>query len=236
METVEDWNVEKSVFLISASSLVDLGLRSLLDARLGNVRVTGTATSYPPEDALSLSNADMVVLDCADDDDPQDIGRISADIRQTFGKPTLLLADAARTPILRAQADVAHRVVARSASSDLLVDAIEACLREGDGDFNADAETDNPATRRANARVAVQIPARLNAVEGVTRDISAQGLYIELLESAHDIGEAVLIEIDLQSSEGSSTLTLSGEIVRKEMHGKRVGLGIRIVATDNVLN
>lgn len=226
MDRMQDWVIEKNVFLISASPLVTLGLRTLLDTRLGNVRVTGSASDYPPHDTLSLSNADMIVFDCSDTDDLQRIGDISAELQQTFGKPVLLLADSARLEAMRSHG---HRIVDRVAPSDELLEAIEDCLHERPPEV-ATVEGADDVRRRA-VRVPVRIPVRVDTATCMTRNVSAQGMYIELREAAQEVGESVLIEIDLHSPDGDSTLTLSGEIVRKEIDGQRIGLGVRILSS-----
>lgn len=229
MNAVPDCSVEKNVFLISTSALITLGLRSLLESCAGNFRGNGSATTYPPEDLLSLSNADMIIFDCADTEDPQRIGEITAEIWHTFGKPLLLLADAARLEAIRnGTQSVDCRIVDRNAASEVLIDAIEACLCD-DSLLAPGLLADD--IRRREARVAVQIPVRLNAETCMTRNLSARGMYIELQEATHTVGESVLIEIDLHSPEGDSTLSLSGEIVRKELLGGRVGLGVRILSS-----
>lgn len=229
MNALHDCSVEKNVFLISASALVTLGLRSLLERCAGNCRGNGSATTYPPEDMLSLSNADLIVFDCADTEAPRRIGEIATDIEHTFGKPLLLLADAPRLDAIRNGTPTGGcRIVDRNAASEVLIDAIETCLS---GEPLAAPALPADDVRRREARVAVQIPVRLNAETCMTRNLSARGMYIELQEATHTIGETVLIEIDLHSPEGDSTLSLSGEIVRKELIGGRVGLGVRILAS-----
>src|SRR5262245_43248984 len=101
MNALHDASVEKNVFLISPSALITLGLRSLLETSGSKLRGNGAAASYPPEDLLSLSNADLIVFDCADAGSPQRIGEIAAEIAHTFGKPLLLLADAPQLATLR---------------------------------------------------------------------------------------------------------------------------------------
>lgn len=229
MNAVHDDSVERNVFLISASALITLGLRSLLENYAGNFRSNGSASSYPPEDMLSLSNADLIVFDCADTEDPQRIGEIAADIWHTFGKPLLLLADAPRLEAIRGvTASGGWRIVDRGATSEVLIEAIESCLRNETQPEGSLLEDD---LRRREARVEVQIPVRLNAETCMTRNLSARGMYIEMQEATHAVGESVLIEIDLHSPEGDSTLSLSGEIVRKELLGGRVGLGVRILSS-----
>lgn len=229
MNAVQDGSAEKNVFLISPSALITLGLRSLLESCAGNFRGNGSAASYPPEDMLSLSNADLIVFDCADTEDSRQIGKIAADIWHTFGKPLLLLAAAPRIEAIRnAIPSGGWRIVDRSATSEALTEAIESCWRD---EVRLDPSLLAEDIRRREARLAVQIPVRLNAASCMTRNLSARGMYIELQEAAHAVGETVLIEIDLHSPEGDSTLSLSGEIVRKEPLGSRVGLGVRILSS-----
>lgn len=229
MDAWHNRSVEKSAFLISDSALVTLGLRALLETSQAGIRVNGSATSYPPEDLLALSNADLIVFDCSGSASPQRIGEVTADIAHTFGKPLLLLADAAQLAVIRDTAQTAgQQVVDRNAPREVLIGAVEACLA---ADQSPEATAPGSDTRRREARVAVQIPARLDTEACITRNLSARGMYIELQEDSHAVGDTVLIEIDLHSPEGDSTLSLNGEIVRKEQADGRVGLGVRILSS-----
>lgn len=228
MDAMQGWQAEKSAFLISTSTLVTFGLRALLDSAGAGIRISGTAKSYPPDDLLSLSNADLVVIDGGDAGDSAHIAAIAAEIANTFGKPMLLLAAAPELVTLRAVLPGAdYQIVDREASRETLLAAFGASLREGLAKEAAHGQD----ARRREARVAVQIPARLDAEACITRNLSARGMYIELQEDAHAVGDTVLIEIDLHSPEGDSTLSLSGEIVRREQVNGRVGLGVRILSS-----
>lgn len=173
MNALHDASVEKNIFLISSSALVTFGLRSLLESSASGLRGNGSANSYPPEDLLSLSNADMIVFDCADTGDLQRIGEIAGEIAHTFGKPLLLLADAPRLEAIRqGTQDSGCRVVDRGAASAALLDAIAGSLHD---EPPLDQALPADDVRRREARVAVQIPVRLNAESCMTRNLSARG-------------------------------------------------------------
>ncbi len=63
---------------------------------------------------------------------------------------------------------------------------------------------------------------------GVTRDISAGGLYF-LTDAELALGRSVDFEIDLELPGGPVRLVAQGQIVRIERRGRKTGVGVRLL-------
>jgi hypothetical protein len=84
--------------------------------------------------------------------------------------------------------------------------------------------------RRQAARYPVQIPVELPQAPGVTRDVSASGVYFE---TAHDLepGSTVEFAFTLKNPEGPPLrLICKGEVRRVERKGQ--ALGVAATLTD----
>ena len=92
------------------------------------------------------------------------------------------------------------------------------------------------SSRRKTARAPrfkAAFPVQLGGVKGVTKDISASGLFLELPES-QELGAVVNLDIELDTPAGKKTLSLTGEIVRMEKRNGQVGLAINLKETLEV--
>ena len=82
-----------------------------------------------------------------------------------------------------------------------------------------------------SARTVTQLPVSINEEPGVTRDISASGMFI--VQGRHqEIGSHIEFTVDLDTPMGKIKLRCEGEVVRIENvsgHEGEVGLGIRIL-------
>ncbi|POA19880.1 MULTISPECIES: PilZ domain-containing protein [unclassified Pseudomonas] len=66
--------------------------------------------------------------------------------------------------------------------------------------------------------------------EGVTRDISASGLYFET-DSEQQVGSLIDFEIELDTPGGPMKFKAQGQIVRIEPQGGRTGAGVKLLAS-----
>ena len=97
---------------------------------------------------------------------------------------------------------------------------------------------DTPGKRRRHRhvrrekRIPVTMPVRLaNTGEGLTRDISASGIYLEM-ESEHVPGHNVDMTIDFTTPAGKLQFNCQGVIVRVEQSDGRVGIAVKISASQ----
>ena len=65
---------------------------------------------------------------------------------------------------------------------------------------------------------------------GVTRDISASGLYFET-DYEQQVGSVIDFEIELDTPGGPMKFKAQGQIVRIEPQGDRTGVGVKLLAS-----
>lgn len=84
---------------------------------------------------------------------------------------------------------------------------------------------------RSEPREALVLPVNLTAGgQGVTRDISASGLYFET-DSELQVDSAVDFEIELQTSAGPVKLVARGTVMRIEQTGDRTGVAVKLLSS-----
>jgi len=83
--------------------------------------------------------------------------------------------------------------------------------------------------RRTEPRETVELAVRLQGGEqGVTRDVSSSGLYLET-DRRQNLGDVIELEIDLDTDWGQLAFQARGEVVRLQTGTPRSGVGVRIV-------
>ena len=88
------------------------------------------------------------------------------------------------------------------------------------------------AEKRREVRVAASLPVALAKARGITRDVSATGIFFET-EARFAQGNTIDLTVELTSPAGKMQFKCQGEIVRVEQHGARVGVAVKI--TDSIL-
>jgi len=82
---------------------------------------------------------------------------------------------------------------------------------------------------------AARIPSRLVVVEngkkGITRDISATGVFFEM-DTHHQAGSAIQFHIELDTPGGKLKLVCEGEVVRVEDLNGKVGVAAKILKQE----
>jgi len=86
--------------------------------------------------------------------------------------------------------------------------------------------------RRTEERVPAALGVSVEGGRGVTRDVSASGLYFEI-EGSFKAGSPIDLAIDLELPSGPMLLCCHGSIVRVEERDGRAGVAVRI--TESVL-
>ncbi len=87
------------------------------------------------------------------------------------------------------------------------------------------------AEHRREERVRAALPVNLGNATGVTRDVSASGLYFET-DAAFAAGSPINFAIDIETPGGMMVLSCRGEIVRVEKRGQQQGVAVRIVESS----
>lgn len=85
-----------------------------------------------------------------------------------------------------------------------------------------------PQHRRENERVYAEIPVRVSEQIGLTRDVSASGIFFEI-DDFNEIGTEISFELELDTPSGKMTLQAVGNIVRTESRGQKTGVAVKIV-------
>lgn len=86
-------------------------------------------------------------------------------------------------------------------------------------------------TYRIEPREQITLPLQLiGGGNGVTRDISASGLYFET-DSELQVGSLIDFEIELDTPGGPMKFKAQGQIVRIEPQGGRTGAGVKLLAS-----
>ena len=86
-------------------------------------------------------------------------------------------------------------------------------------------------TYRIEPREQITLPLQLiGGGNGVTRDISACGLYFET-DSEQQVGSLIEFEIELDTPGGPMKFKAQGQIVRIEPLGGRTGAGVKLLAS-----
>lgn len=81
--------------------------------------------------------------------------------------------------------------------------------------------------KRKEERVSASLPVDLGNATGITRDVSASGVYFEV-DATYALGSEIGFAVELDTSSGKMILRCEGEIVRIEPRDKRVGVAVRI--------
>ncbi len=79
--------------------------------------------------------------------------------------------------------------------------------------------------RRAK-RVRAALPVKLGKAQGVTRDVSASGVFFET-EKSYAVGNSIHFAIDLDTPWGKAVFDCRGSIVRLERHDGTLGVAVR---------
>jgi hypothetical protein len=92
--------------------------------------------------------------------------------------------------------------------------------------------------KRRGERVSAVLPVRLGTTTGVTRDVSATGIFFEtdVFEGLGELvnpGDLVNFTVEFNSSRGKTMLHCQGDVVRVEQRDSGVGVAVRI--TESVM-
>ncbi|MEO6593743.1 MAG: PilZ domain-containing protein [Planctomycetota bacterium] len=83
--------------------------------------------------------------------------------------------------------------------------------------------------QRTEERITLSLPINLEGgAAGVTRDISASGIYFET-DLKQTVGSMIDFALDFDNHGMGMTLNCHGQIVRVEEHEKHRGLAVRII-------
>ena len=87
--------------------------------------------------------------------------------------------------------------------------------------------------KRRGQRIHTALPVFLKNVQGVTRDVSASGVFFWTSESTCALGELISFSVELKRPEGRMMLKCHGDVVRTEPGIEKLGVAVRI--TDSAM-
>ncbi len=82
--------------------------------------------------------------------------------------------------------------------------------------------------KRREERIATALPVILGDVPGVTRDVSATGVFFET-DADLAVGAAIHFTLDIDTPAGKRVLKCQGQIIRTEARDRRVGVAVKIL-------
>ena len=84
------------------------------------------------------------------------------------------------------------------------------------------------AEKRGEERVQAGLRVSLGSSVGLTRDVSASGLYFEI-EGSFAAGEAITLAVEIDTAAGKIALWCHGKVVRVEQRGREQGVAVQIL-------
>ena len=87
---------------------------------------------------------------------------------------------------------------------------------------------ENRKDQRVRAALRVDLE---GAGSGVTRDVSASGVFFET-DASYARGSSIRFHLDIETPGGPMLLTCRGEVVRLERCGERLGVAVRILESS----
>jgi len=89
-------------------------------------------------------------------------------------------------------------------------------------------EVNSPAGHgRQDVRVVSSIPVKLDGAQGITRDISASGVFFEI-DSDSKIGSVIKFSLELSTPGGVLNINCEGEVIRLEQSEGKLGVAVKI--------
>jgi hypothetical protein len=92
----------------------------------------------------------------------------------------------------------------------------------------AQLEKTQEEDHRREERVRAALPVDLEGATGITRDVSASGIFLET-DASCATGSSTSLAIDFDTPGGKMTMSCAGEIVRVEPRGTRLGIAVKIL-------
>jgi len=87
--------------------------------------------------------------------------------------------------------------------------------------------------KRRGPRILTALPVFLKNVQGITRDVSASGVYFWMSEALCAPGELICLSVELKRPLGRMILKCKGDVVRTEP--SPVGIGVAVSITDSAM-
>ena len=83
--------------------------------------------------------------------------------------------------------------------------------------------------RRRGRRIPTALPVFLKNTEGITRDVSASGVFFWTSEPVCALGELINFSVGLKRPEGKLMLRCQGDVVRTVPRATEIGVAVKII-------
>jgi hypothetical protein len=83
--------------------------------------------------------------------------------------------------------------------------------------------------KRRGLRIHTTLPVILKNAQGITRDVSASGVYFWISEFICAPGELIDFVVELKQPKRRMVLKCLGDVVRTEPHANEIGVAVKIV-------
>lgn len=81
--------------------------------------------------------------------------------------------------------------------------------------------------QRKEERIVAALPVKLGGIMGITRDVSAAGIFFEI-DAACTVGSDISFALELETPTGKIMLKCKGNIVRTESRNDKLGVAVKI--------
>ena len=85
--------------------------------------------------------------------------------------------------------------------------------------------------KRRGPRIQTALPVFLKNTQGITRDVSATGVYFWTSESVCALGELISLSVELKRPAGKMLLKCQGDVVRTETSAGAFGVALKITSS-----
>lgn len=82
--------------------------------------------------------------------------------------------------------------------------------------------------KRTEERVSATLPIQVGTATGITRDVSASGMFF-VTDTPHNLGSQVILEVALDTPGGRILLKARGSVVRVERRDEGAGVAVKFV-------
>ena len=104
------------------------------------------------------------------------------------------------------------------------------CVTVDSGRFSmTQAATPTSILHRRQRRQITELPTSIGGNQGITRDISASGLFV-VQSKVQEVGSRIDFTVDLDIVGGKLKLCCEGRVIRVEKIDDKIGLGVKILS------
>ena len=83
--------------------------------------------------------------------------------------------------------------------------------------------------KRKGQRIQTALPVILKNAEGITRDVSASGVFFWTSDSTCALGDLISFSVELKRPGGRIKLKCQGDVVRMEPRAPELGVAVKII-------